>query len=86
MSGMEKLRREFDRHACSLAYELIDKLTIIVGNCDLLREQMETGSVDSKRLDSIRGMAKEITKELSECQCRLLEAVRSAGGQKPYVV
>jgi hypothetical protein len=83
---MEKLTGECDRHACSLAYELVDKLSVIVGNCDLLREDTEAGSVDSKRLDSICGMAKEIAKELGECQCRLLKAVRSAGGQKPYIV
>jgi hypothetical protein len=55
-------------------------------NRDLLREEMEAGSADSKRLDLIRGMAREIATELSGCQCRLLEAVRSVGGQKHYVV
>jgi hypothetical protein len=86
VSGMETLAKECDRTACSLACELIDKLTVMVGNCDLLREEMEAGSADSTRLDLIRGMAKEIAKELGGCQCRLLEAVRSVGGQKHYVV
>jgi hypothetical protein len=31
VSGMETLTRECDRTACSLACELIDKLTVIVG-------------------------------------------------------
>ena len=83
---MQSLTRKCDRTACSLACKLIDKLTVIVGNCDLLREKMEAGSADSKRLDLIRGMAKEIATELGGCQCRLLEAVRSVGGQKDYVV
>lgn len=83
---MQTQTRECDRTACSLACELIDQLTVIVGNCDLLRERMEAGSADSKRLDLIRGVAKEIAKELGGCQCRLLEAVRSVGGQKHYVV
>jgi hypothetical protein len=86
VSSMQNLARECDRTACSLACELIDKLTVIVGNCDLLREEMEAGSADSKRLDLIRGMAREIATKLSGCQCRLLEAVRSVGGQKHYVV
>jgi hypothetical protein len=59
VSGMETLAKECDRTACSLACELIDKLTVIVGNRDLLREEMEAGSADSKRLDLIRGMAKD---------------------------
>jgi hypothetical protein len=83
---MENLTRERDHHSCSLAYQLIDKLAVIVGNCDLLRERMELGSVEEKRLDLIRGVAKEIAKELSESQCRLWEEVRGAGGQKHYVV
>jgi hypothetical protein len=86
MSSMQNLTREYDRAACSLACQLIDKLTVIVGNCDLLREEMESGPADARRLDLIRSMAKEIAKELGGCQCRLLEAVRSVGGQKHYLV
>jgi hypothetical protein len=86
VSSMQNLTRECDRTACSLACELIDKLTVIVGNCDLLREEMEAGSAESRRLELIRGMAREIAKELGGCQCRLLEAVRTVGGQKHYVV
>ena len=86
MSTMEKLTRERDHHSCSLAYQLIDKLTVIVGNCDLLREEMEAGSAQAKRLDSIRGTAKEIAKELGECQCRLWEEVRTVGEPKHYIV
>jgi hypothetical protein len=85
VNRMQTLTKECDRTACSLACELIDKLTVIVGNCDLLREGMGAGSAEAKRLDLIRGMAKEIANELSGCQCRLLEAVRSVGGQKHYV-
>jgi len=83
---MQNPTTECDRTACSLACQLIDKLTVIVGNCDLLREEMESGPADARRLDLIRSMAKEIAKELGGCQCRLLEAVRSAGGQKHYAV
>jgi hypothetical protein len=86
VSSMQIPTRECARTACSLACELIDKLTVIVGNCDLLRDKMEAGSPESERLDMIRGIAKEIAKELGGCQCRLLEAVRSVGGQKHYVV
>jgi hypothetical protein len=86
VSSMQSLTRECDRTACSLACRLIDKLTVIVGNCDLLREEMESGPADARRLDLIRFTAKEIANEFGGCQCRLLEAVRSAGGQKHYVV
>src|SRR6266567_1723959 len=64
VSRMQTLTRECDRTACSLACELIDKLTVIVGNCDLLREGMGAGSAEAKRLDSIRSVAKEMAKEL----------------------
>jgi hypothetical protein len=82
---MQNLTTECDRTACSLACQLIDKLTVIVENCDLLREEMKLRPVDARRVDLIRATAKEIAKELGGCQCRLLEAVRSVDGQKHYV-
>ncbi len=85
MSEMEKSTRERAEPAYLLAHKLIDKLAIIVGNCDLLSAQAQAGSECAKRLDLIRDVAKGIAKELQQDECQLLEAARSVGRQKHYV-
>jgi hypothetical protein len=86
VTGMENCSKECDEAACLLAHEIIDKLTVIIGNCDLLSANAEAGSECATRLGLIQSAAKEIAKELSDRQCRLLEAARSTGGQKYYIV
>ncbi len=85
MSEMEKSTRERYEPAYLLAHKLIDKLAIIVGNCDLLSAQAQASSECAKRLDLIRDVAKEIAKELQQDEYQLLEAARSVGRQKHYV-
>jgi hypothetical protein len=83
---METSNRECDETSCLLAHELIEKLTVIIGNCDLLSTKAEPGSECATRLGLIHDAAKEIAKELGERQCQLLEAIRTAGGEKYYLV
>ena len=40
--------------ACLTAHNLIGKVSIILGNCDLLIEKMEAGTEESRRLAVIR--------------------------------
>lgn len=67
--------------ACLLAHRLVDKLSVIIGHCDLVSEEAEPGSECAKRLNLIHDVAAEMAKELSAHQCRLSEAVRSTVGQ-----
>jgi hypothetical protein len=85
VGGVEKSTRQFDEPAYLLEHRLIDKLTVIVGNCDLLEVKVEAGSEFAKRLDRIRDTAKQMAKELQQEQCRQLEAIKSIAEQKPYV-
>jgi hypothetical protein len=55
---MEKSPRKFDEPAYLLEYRLIDKLAVIVGNCDLLEAKVEAGSESARRLALIRNIAK----------------------------
>ncbi len=68
--------------ACLLAHRLVDKLSVIVGCCELASAEVEPGSDCAKRLDVIQDAAAEMAKELSVHQCRLSEAVRSMVDQK----
>ena len=72
---MEKSNRERYQPACLFAH-LIDKLSIIVGSCDLAIEQTEPGTEYAKHLALIRDTAKEMARELVVHQCQLTEAGR----------
>jgi hypothetical protein len=73
---MEKSNRECYQPACLFAHHLIDKLSLIVGSCDLASDQTEPGTEYAKHLALIRETAKEMARELVVHQCQLTEAVR----------
>lgn len=49
-----------------LTHDLINKLSIIIGNCDLLQEETAEGSHDLKRLKIIHDAATSMAQELKE--------------------
>jgi hypothetical protein len=59
-----------------LAHDLVNKLAVIIGNCDLLDKQVETGTETAKRLSLIRNVAQGMANELNQHQCKLSEAIR----------
>lgn len=48
------------------AHELINKLSVIIGNCDLLSEMLEPGTEQARRAAVIRVTADEAVKELTK--------------------
>ena len=54
------------RPAQSVTHDLINKMSVIIGNCDLLIEKMEEGTEQSKRVSTIRAIADEAVKELTK--------------------
>jgi predicted protein tyrosine phosphatase len=48
------------------AHDLINKLSVIIGNCDLLKEMITDGTEQAKRLSVIRAVADEAIKELTK--------------------
>jgi hypothetical protein len=62
--------------------DLVNKLAVIVGHCDLLSDDLKKGSQCSKRVSAIQETAQGMAKELNEYQRRLSESAREAGAQK----
>jgi hypothetical protein len=52
--------------------DLVNKLAVISGHCDLLGDRLRTGSQSARRVGAIQELAREMAKELNEYQCRLL--------------
>jgi hypothetical protein len=65
-----------------LVHDLVNKLAVIVGHCDLLGEHLKAGSPSAKRVSAIQEIARGMAKELNEHQCRLSECARSAEIEK----
>jgi hypothetical protein len=54
---------------CPLAHSLLDKLTVIVGHCELLAEAQSEDSESAKSLQLIRQAAQSMALELKDHQC-----------------
>lgn len=61
---------------CRLAHDVINRLSVIVGYCDLLADETPEGSDCRKRLLTIRDLARLAATDLTEHQCRLENIVR----------
>ena len=62
----------------SMLRDLVNKLAVISGHCDLLSDHLKEGSQCAKRVIAIRGIAREMAKDLDEYHHRMLES-RSTG-------
>jgi hypothetical protein len=65
---------DLDKHKplCPMTHDLINKLSVIVGNCDLVMEQIEEKQPDlSMRVQVIREIAHAAARELGEHQGEL---------------
>jgi len=78
---MQQSNQEKYKLECPLAHELINKLSVIVGNCDLLAESTPEDSPLLERTLVIREMAKAVAKELGQIECDLVR-LRSASLSK----
>lgn len=74
--SMEQSNEKTYQPTCMLAHELINKLTVIVGFCDLLSAEVAVGTKDATRLTVIHDIAKSMAKELTDRQCELAAAIR----------
>jgi hypothetical protein len=61
-------KSDYHRPACIAAHNLINKLSNIIGYCDLLIEKIEPGTDHARRLSVIREIADTAVKELVEHQ------------------
>ena len=70
---------EFTR---SFVHDLVNKLAVNVGHCDLLSDDLKQGSRSAKRVVAIQEIGRGMAQELNEYQYRLSKSVRSVGMQK----
>jgi hypothetical protein len=68
--------------ALPMVRDLVNKLAVISGHCDLLRDRLKAGSQCAKRVGAIQEIARGMAKGLNEYQCQLSESERSAGIQE----
>jgi hypothetical protein len=52
----------------SFVHDLVNKLAVIVGHCDLLSDYLKQGSQSAKRVIAIQEIGRGMAKELSEYQ------------------
>jgi hypothetical protein len=61
------------------AHNLVDILSAIISNCDLLSEKIEQGTEAARRLATVRELAKSAVKQLTEHQRALAAESGKAG-------
>ncbi len=78
---------EKNQPACFLAHDLVNKLSAIVGFCQLLMEKAEQqDSERMNRLSVIHDLARSAAKHLTEYQCELSAVLRAAKLETPFPV
>jgi hypothetical protein len=59
--------------------DLVNKLAVISGHCDLLRDRLKAGSQCAERVGAIQEIAQGMAQGLNEYQYQLSESAPSAG-------
>ena len=62
----------------SMLRDLVNKLAVISGHCDLLSDHLKDGSQCAQRVSAVQDIAREMAKDLDEYYHQLLES-RSTG-------
>jgi hypothetical protein len=57
--------------------DLVNKLAVISGHCDLLRHRLKAGSECAKRARAIQEIARGMAEGLNEYQCQLTESAQA---------
>lgn len=60
-----------------LAHNLLNRISVIMGNCDLVNENTPVGSENAKLLSLIRENARWMATELTRYQCELSVLTRT---------
>lgn len=79
--SMEVIAQDKHTPLCVVSHNLINKLTVIIGSCQLLQEkteQMGVGGEFSRRISIIESIAQGLADELKQHQCRLDTMARVA--------
>jgi hypothetical protein len=82
---MQRPKKNWYEPECPLAHALINKLSAMVGHCDLLRQEMPEDSPVVERIVLVQGLAKSMAADLAEFQCELIR-LRTTNDGKPSIV
>jgi len=66
---------------CPIAHDLINKLSVIVGYCDLMVKTIPEDSPLLKQIQAVQDIAEAMTADLVKFQCELIR-LRAAGNKK----
>ncbi|MBZ5688320.1 MAG: hypothetical protein LAP86_25155 [Acidobacteriia bacterium] len=72
--------------ACLFAHDLINKLAVIVGFCDLLSDKLGQDAKSVKQLNMIRDIAASTAKDLGTRGCSLTQTARTGEAPKNLFV
>jgi hypothetical protein len=76
-TGKPMAGRQIDKHqpTCLMSHSLLNKLSVIIGSCDLIQEEANrlpvVSSESMRRIAVVRGTAMEMVNELKEHLCEL---------------
>jgi hypothetical protein len=80
--GSDEMQRPAIELTRSFVHDLVNKLAVIVGHCDLLSDDLKKGSRSATRVVAIQEIGRGMATELNEYQYRISKSVRSVGMQK----
>jgi light-regulated signal transduction histidine kinase (bacteriophytochrome) len=75
--------------ACLLSHDLLNKLSAIIGFCDLLMEKAEEKGEDQecvRQLGTVNDLARSAVKTLLEHQCELSVVIRRSAKPQKHVL
>lgn len=79
---MDRTRGGKNQPKCFLSHVVLNKLSVMIGSCDIALEEMKAGkSAEAqieRRVTVVREMAWDIVKEVREYGCELDQAGRAA--------
>ena len=67
---------------CMLAHDMLNKLSVIVGLCELVSAEAEPGTECAARLATIQDTAKSLAQEVIKSECQMSRVIRSRDGKK----
>jgi hypothetical protein len=82
---MQTPKKNWYEPECPLAHTLINKLSAVVGHCDLLRQEIPEDSPLEDRIALVQGLAKSMAADLAEFQCELIRLRTTNDGKASLV-
>lgn len=79
---MDQPNQKLYQPTCMLAHDLLNKLSVIVGLCELVSAEAEPGTECATRLAAIQDTAKSLAREVVKRQCQLSALSPSTDSRK----